>query len=413
MGLLAGFEGKVVRTVGGRAAALAVAVLVVGCGGGSGQGGAGSAAPSSAAGARTVDVSALDVGNHPTKPQPALGAAGTPGQGLIADARRMADFVVGPWEIDPTLIGSYATTALVLKDADALELIGPKSVAAAAAGHSFVNGFFSARQGADKTILIDAVARFADPAAATAAATDMAQAALDEPTSGATRTRVPVPGHLDTVTSSYPFTDPAVGKEQSTVRAFTPHGSCVLMQVVQSYGGRDAAVGLVGKTLDAQAPLIDQFTPTAPADFAGLPLDPTGLLARTLLVPAHDASVVQDWVYRPRGALHFQTDPAATARLFTDTGTDAVASGKSVVYRTAEAAGAAKLAAAFLEQVTATGATPADPVTGLPGSACLQVPGAGYYCTAAADRFAVEVQGEQLRDVHQMVAAQYALLVAP
>jgi hypothetical protein len=409
MGLLMGTDGRIVRVIRGGVAVLAAAALVAGCGTKTDQPGTSSTASKPGA----VDVSALDVGNYPTKPQPALGAAGTPARSAITDAQRLADFVLGPWDVDPTLIGSYASTALVLKGADALRLIVPKDVAAAAGHQPFVNGFYSARQGTDKTILINAVLRYPDAGTAQAAATDMVQTALNEAASGATRSKVPVPGHPDTLTSSYPFTDPVVGKEQSTVLALTPHGTYVLLQLAQSYQGLDAAVGLVAKTLDAQAPLIDQFTPTAVADFAGLPLDPTGLLARTLLVPAKEASVVQNWVYAARGALHFQTDPVAAAKLFSDTGTDAVANGKTSVYKTSAPAAAGTLGAAFVKQVTATGAKPADPVKGLPASSCLQTADGGSYCTATAERYLIEVQGAQVRDVHQMLAAQSALLVAP
>ena len=86
-----------------------------------------SAAPSTFASSGAVDVSALDVGKCPTTPQPPLGAAGTEFKGKLADARRMADFVIGPWDVDTSLIGAYATSASVLKGPDALELIAPRA----------------------------------------------------------------------------------------------------------------------------------------------------------------------------------------------------------------------------------------------------------------------------------------------
>jgi hypothetical protein len=43
----------------------------------------------------TVDVALLDPGNYPTKPLPPRGVAGTPFEGKLLDAQRMADFVVG------------------------------------------------------------------------------------------------------------------------------------------------------------------------------------------------------------------------------------------------------------------------------------------------------------------------------
>jgi len=71
MGLLTGNDGRSVRESSGWVAVLAL--VAAGCGTESGQGAAttsGAAAPSA------VDVSALDVGNYPTKLEPALGAVG-------------------------------------------------------------------------------------------------------------------------------------------------------------------------------------------------------------------------------------------------------------------------------------------------------------------------------------------------
>lgn len=394
-----------------RCSAIAAVLLIAACGTDSVQGAPTTASTEQAA--PTVDVSALDVGNYPTTPQPPLGAAGTEFAGKLADARRLADFVVGPWDVDPQLVESYLTLpATVLKSADALSFLASKAVAEAAGRHPFINGFLSSRKSADESILQNAVVRFADDAAASAAATDMADTALAEPVSGATRSRVAVPGHDDALTSTYPFTDPTVGREQSTVRSFTAHGPFVLMQTSQSYQGLDAALGMVAKALDAQKPLIDQFTPTPPADFAGLPLDPSGLLARTILVPAADANVNQNWAYGPRGALHFQTNPVDGAGLLSQAGTDLVASGETAVYRTTDAAAARTLAEATVKQELADQAQPADPVKGLPESKCVQSPALGFYCVVGADRYVVNAQSAQLRGAHQMAAAQYALLVA-
>src|SRR5690348_15200691 len=55
-----------------------------------------------------ADPSALDPGSYPTTPRPPLGEAGTDEVGRFIEGRRMASFVVGPWQVDPTLsrIGS-------------------------------------------------------------------------------------------------------------------------------------------------------------------------------------------------------------------------------------------------------------------------------------------------------------------
>lgn len=54
-----------------------------------------------------VDISLLDAGNYPVVPRPPLGTATNPTIGARLDAIRMADFVVGPWQVDPAIIGNY------------------------------------------------------------------------------------------------------------------------------------------------------------------------------------------------------------------------------------------------------------------------------------------------------------------
>ncbi len=60
----------------------------------------------------TVDIALLDVGNYPTRPSAPIGTAGTPEIGAIVEGQRMANYVTGPWEVDPSLIGHYADSAL-------------------------------------------------------------------------------------------------------------------------------------------------------------------------------------------------------------------------------------------------------------------------------------------------------------
>lgn len=387
----------------------AAALTAVGCGSDAVQGSATTATPTSSTSSGGVDVASLDVGNYPTKPSPPLGMTGTESKGKLLQARELANFVVGPWEIDPGLLKTWTRySGLVLKSADALNLIEPKAVAAAAGRHPFVNGFYSARSD-DQTVLINAVVRFTDPAAATAAAGEMVQAALDEPASGATRSPVTIPGHSDAQASSYPFTDVLTHREKASVNAFTAHGAYVLVQAVQSYDGLETARGLVAKTLDAQKPLVDQFTPAAPADFAALPLDPTGLLARTILLSPKEANVVQNSTYDVRGALHFQSDPVDSAQLLADAGVDVVASGKTTVYRATNPAGAASVVDGFAKQVTGTTGKPAAPVPGLPASKCVSSSEI-FYCVGSVDRYVVDASSGQLQDAQQQIAAQYAIL---
>ena len=355
----------------------------------------------------TVDIALLDVGNYPTKPSAPLGTAGTPEIGAIVEGQRMANYVTGPWEADPSLIGSYADSALVLKNADALDFVLPESLAAVAPRHNFVTGFSTARDGTGK-VLRNAVLRFPDPPAATAAATELGQAAATEAVPTPPVQPAPIPGHPEAASFSH------TTAQATVVRAFTARGPYVFVQTAEASAGPDIATGLIARTLDQQGPLIDQFTPTDPAKLADLPIDPTGLLARTLPVSVNVASVNQRAVYEPRGSLQFQTDPTRSAALFDTAGMTRQANAATAVYEARDAQGAQDIIDGFYEEVSATG-KPVDPVNQLPNSRCLDLSAgrtANFYCLATADRFAIEAQAAQLRDARQKAAAQYAMLMA-
>jgi hypothetical protein len=357
-----------------------------------------------------VSPSLLNAGTYPTAPRPPLGNAGNPGTGAVADAQHMADFVLGPWEVDEKLVTPYLNSYYVLNAANALQQLGPETVAAAADRHGFVDGFASAREETDKNAMINAVLRFTDPAAAAAAITDMNDAVVKQPIQGATPTPAPIPGHPEAVASTYPFTPHGSDRTRATVRSFTAHGPYVLMQFVQSIDGLERAAALVAKAIDAQGPVIDQFKPADPGALADVPLDPTGLLAKTLPT-AVGTSNSKNAVYGVRGAMHFQSNPVASTTLFKDTGVTEVAMGKTNVYQAKDANAAVLVTNAFGKEISAGGTQAANPVPALPASRCQAFP-KGFYCVAPAGRYAIEAQGEQLVDVQQQVAAQYVILTA-
>jgi hypothetical protein len=392
----------------------ACALMVVACGNtgdtnGTGADAGTSKTPSSTSQAPrpVVSPSLLDVGKYPTAPRPPLGVAGNPASGALAEAQHMADFVLGPWEVDDKLVGTYLNSYYVIGTATVLQQLGPEGIAAAAGQHGLINGFASARQEPDKTAMINAVLRFADPAAAAAASTAMGDAAAKQAIKGVTPTAISIPDHPAAVASTYPFTATGSDQVRTTVRSFTPHGPYVFLQFVQSTDGLDRATALVAKAIDAQSPVIDQFTPTP--DLAAVPLDPTGLLARTL--PAAASETAKNAVYATRGAEHFQSDPVASATLFKDTGTTEVGMGSTNVYQTKDEGSALMVTNAFSQEVSSEGTTPADTVAALPDSHCYALPKA-FYCVAPAGRYAIEARSEQLADVHQQLSAQYVMLTA-
>jgi len=357
--------------------------------------------------APTVDISKLDVGPYPTEPRQPLGVTGDPLRGVLVEAQRMANNVVGPWEVDPSLSGWFGFGATVLKSADALAAIGPEPFAVSAGQHGFINGFASARTAEGQKILVNAVLRFADQGAAAAAATEFGDIAAK---TGEGVQRAQIPGHPDTQAASYTQTMDSTGKKWSAVRAFTAHGQYVFMQLAQAVDGLDPALGIVAKTVDLQGPAIDSFRATDPAEFADISLDPTGLLARTLPVLDKEATAIQNTTYEQRGALQFQNDPTRSAKLFSDTGTDLVAMAKTNVYQTKDSSTAPKIVDGFYAELQPT-SQPAKPVNNLPDSRCLQLKDKSFYCLGAADRYAIETTASNLLDAQQQVAAQYAMLL--
>lgn len=357
-----------------------------------------------------VSPALLKAGNYPTTPRPPLGNAGDPHIGAILDAQHLADFVIGPWEADAGLITPYLSTYYLLDASTAMLQFSPEGVAQQAADHGFVNGFASARQTTDKAVMINAVLRFPDPSAATAATAAMNASAAAQPVRGVTPAPATIPGHPESAASTYPFTPNDSGREWAVIRSFTAHGPFVLMQVVQAVDGVEAAAALVGKAIDAQGPRIDEFAPVPTDALADVPLDPTGLLARTLPVPP-DGAATKNAVYDRRGAMHFQSNPIASKTLFADTGVTAVAMAKTNVYESRSPSSASMVVGSFNKEVVAQGATPAEAVPGLPDSHC-SARGKGFYCVAGADRYAIEVNAEALPDAHQQMAAQYILLTA-
>jgi len=393
-------------------AVVAVAVLAGGCGGGSTQS---SPATSSAKTATSttppppviVAPAQLKPGAYPTKPHEPYGTAGAPEAGARADAQQLAGYVVGPWQVDSTLIEPYLSTYFVIDEPGVLAQFGPESIASAAGRHNFVDGFASARESASKSVLINGVLRFASPADASAAAGEMNTAALQLKIRGAEPKTVAVPDHPDALASTYDID--SRGTKLTTARSFTARGPYVLIQLAQSTTGVDPAVALIAKAIGAQVAALEPFKPAA--DLASVPVDPTGLLALTLLTDTPRNS--QNAVYSGTGALHFQSNPISSAKVFQDNGVTGFARGKTSVYQAKDPVSAVNVANTFGKEVSVDGTETADPVPALTLSRCILLANPKqFYCVAPAGNYAIEARSAELKDVHEQVAAQYILLTA-
>ena len=370
-----------------------------------------------------VDVPLLATGNLPTTPAPALGNAGSPVEGALIEARRMAANVVGPWEVDPELVSPTPLRAMVIKDAAGLALIEPDAVAKAAGAHHIINGFASDRQGLGQQRLTNAVVRFADPASAAAAAADMAATALttQQPTAAPASA---IPGHPD----ARAVTTGGGDQSPATVFSYTPRGVYVLCQIAHTTD-IDTATALIAKTLDLQGPLIDRFAPTDPAKFADLPADPTGLLARTMsasmwpyVKDSHSATPTNPkvGVYQPHGALHLQDDPPSVSAAFSAAGVQMMSYNFTSIYQAADPGAARRLASDLANSLLQdeVSAQPFNGVDFMPTSTCVQYPLQDsttefhYYCYAAADNFTIETHADDPVGAHWQLAAQYIMLLA-
>jgi hypothetical protein len=144
-------------------------------------------------GAADAVVVLMDTGAYATAVGRPLPMAGNnPMSQGVLEAHRIAEYVVAPWEVDPelhtfsgvmdaALSGPLATAPMI---ADNGVLARP--LADVAGAHGFISGLSTARvipqRGPATGGLINAVLRFPDPAAASAAAAEMA--AKNAPPSG-------------------------------------------------------------------------------------------------------------------------------------------------------------------------------------------------------------------------------------
>lgn len=401
-----------------------VTAVVVACNHVTG-GGATRPAPRSSSTPTAVNTASLDPGRYPTTPMPALGDAGSQQAGRLVEGRRMAAYVAGPWQADPALtVAGSGTPATVIQDFHDFATVMWPPIAGGAYGASFVVGFMSERQapGRDpQASLRNAVLRFADATSASAAAQNMSARARNMPRDPRAtpivtepEQAIPIPGHPDAAATLLTFQEGAQTARELTV--LTAHGPYVVVQVVRCAGGPGCEAPLAARILDLQLPLIDSFTPTAGEQFAVLALDPTGLVARTLPLPADQATAISGGTYPIAGALHLEDNPVQVGPILSSAGVDAVSVNLTTVYQARDPAAALTLTRDYSDAAARSPAAEvAPPVPGLPESRCTKVAGASglvphYWCLAGAGRYTIKAVARELDNAHQQIAAQYRML---
>jgi hypothetical protein len=378
-------------------------------------------------------VALLDTGAYATA---AGHPFGTAGDDLLLqatlEAQRIAEYTVGPWQVDTEMRARPDVVAAVqtgpISNVEMMRDVMPIGAPEVAAAHRFITGFTTMRvstPGVEKArSLQNVVLRFPDPAAADAAAREMA-AKSPGPADAATPGRpTPIWGNPDALAASY-----NVPRGAEVVQSFTPHGPFVLFQHARADRSGILAPNpeaLVQQCLDQQKRLIDEFTPTDAAKLADLPKDPTGqLLARTLWAPDGAAPFyIGSW--QPRGWLHFEDNPVSSTALFDEANVDAVSQRLTTVYEAGNAEGAGRIVDAFAAQIAKADTVKAmEGVPGLPTAKCfVRMQGAmppdaaftwrqalwQYKCVARAERYAYTAFSNDATDVRQQISAQYRIL---
>jgi hypothetical protein len=375
-------------------------------------------------------IARMSTGPYATTPSPPVGTAGDDvTMQAILEGHRLGPYVIGPWQAFDELVDWGPVTnnwtgpisgAANLRTAE----IMPVPFVDAAERHGIFAGFnsFRVNRSGSGRAIINVVLEFQDPAAASAAADEMA--AINLPPGGGPPGRpVPVPYEPDVRAMSYDNPDGS-----SFVQTVQAKGSLVLY--VSSYAGAGSPISallLAQGLISAQRGPIAGFVPTAAAKRPDLPKDFTGdLFSRTLAAPDNAAPfIIGEW--EPAGWLHFEANPVTAKVHFAEAGVEVVSQRFSTVFRTHNPDGAARLADAMAADITATtDVEAAAGVPGLPVAKCfVRTRGAlpasdptsfrrvmwRYKCVAHADRYAYTAFSNSDIDVQQQMAAQYRILV--
>lgn len=382
------------------------------------------------------DVSQLRTGNYQIKPStPFFSAGPNPLTQSIVESTRMAEYVVGPWEIDasvtrPGAIGTGTMTSEFGVD-NILGVSKDNVMQGIARAHNLVAGFGSYRSSGsrDSDLEIEnAVLMFPDDAQAAAAAGDFTAqfghiVAAPFPT---------YPVQISVGVGTVPAVGTDYGTGASGVAAYTAQGRFVLYQFVSARATKSTKAPLrvellMSDLLGRQQSLIKSFVPTEPAKLADLPKDPSDdqLLSKTITTPDRQQGVLIG-TWRPRAWLHFESDPVSMTTQFERAGVQWVTQRWGRVYQAPNADSAAQLLDATSALIMKNPDVQlAGPVPGFPGARCFEhlhdfarsdatvtwrILGWHYSCLARTDRFVFQVFADDETAVDQQISAQYRVL---
>ncbi|NNH69809.1 hypothetical protein HLB23_08005 [Nocardia uniformis] len=385
------------------AASLSLTALVAGCGVN------GTALPGE------IDVRALNTGAYPIDRHSYDQRAD--GDGALLEGFRMAEAVVPTSEIDPSL--SIGRGGIVLPDPRTVVSVSNLSGASRPVleNRGFITGY--AASGSDlpdkgnttdpaSTAITVRLLRFPDADAAKLAARELEDAdfnvALDQ------NKKLTIAEYPDAFAHWRPGV-PSIGMTMPR-KEF----------VISVFASRPRAdekdlVSWAKKTLDAEVPVVDAFQPTPADKLDELPVDPDGLLARTLVDDRDNRTPDPDTfaVYGPNSLVLVAADQAKRQQLIDEVGMDAMSTGDdNFLFRVRDADGGAKLVNGLIDALGERWVSSPAPEN-VPGTKCARLNRAGdadnaYRCYVVYKRYVGLVNADSEREAQLKASAQYALL---
>ncbi|WP_158675651.1 DUF7373 family lipoprotein [Nocardia stercoris] len=220
--------------------------------------------------------------------------------------------------------------------------------------------------------------------------------------------------------ADYPAAHSYWNPDTPTLHSTVAHGQYVVSLVVQQPTADPAALTRMAATAyAAQLPKLDALAPLTPEQILRLPFDPDRMLLRTLNPDGFTIPSFTDRISgEPAGLLHQSRDRDYWQHLLAREGVDRFAltslQTRAILLRSRDSASADRLA----EEIVHHG-YPGDtaPPPGVPTAKCGEKkPDDDDYhtkrfrCTVSYRQYVAWLDSDQLQDVHQQAAAQYALL---
>lgn len=373
-----------------------------------------------------VDEQDLDTGDYSTEPAAEYGKPTAEQIGDI-EGQRLAEYSILPFEADPAFTEGGQFPAPVLRSLSNISGLLPENAteifgeAPINAGYT-VGGATESSDDSEQSNYQHSVLSFATADDTARIANDLHSADLSAATELPTSAES-IPGKPDTFVASIPQEEGENGSVR--VRAFTAHGPFLFIdQFIVPSDQKDKALESIGRAVDQQIPLADQFPRTPSADQPGggkaswPDIDQDKILIYALRDEAEDPALLgaDGSVFGPRGTAGLRLNSDVWFDLLQEVGAEHTAISGTYVYRADDDAGAEKIVNEYRREFEEHGAAEVDGPEGLPEALCVDDSSSmsPKKCVIQVGRYVAEIpemQGDtDFEDVKQRTAAQYVIL---